>query len=312
MGNTTRRQAKYLTTLTAQQIYDFYLERLINLALSQFEWRGLPRTMDRRYLELKLLMNGTVAIAKPRNYPEIDPGVPPLVNLAWIADAGKFDIYGYPVGIRLVDYLGRQIHTDEYHLLYDNASRVPLISRLKLYAKDLALLHMLYRQNLRQQSTPFVAKGPKKLQATFDALMDEIEDFSLYVAVSSEIDADQFQVLPTNVEFKGLAFLEARQSLWSDALAVLGISSETTKKERLISDEIVINRQEDTVSLNSRLMERVEMANLLNEKYGLEITVNMSDTPALTELDRELAEEAEEEASSHTQDVTVTEKTAPA
>ena len=60
---------------------------------------------------------------------------------------------------------------------------------------------------------------------------------------------------------------------------MLGIAAETTKKERLISDEITMNRQEDSVSLNSRLMERTALCNLMNERYGLDMSVNLSQTP---------------------------------
>ena len=38
-----------------QQVVTFYYERLVDLALAQFEWEGLPDTVDRRYLEKTLL-----------------------------------------------------------------------------------------------------------------------------------------------------------------------------------------------------------------------------------------------------------------
>ena len=70
--------------------------------------------------------------------------------------------------------------------------------------------------------------------------------------------------------------LQALKTVWAEALSMLGITAETTKKERLISNEIMINRQEDLISLNSRLLNRVEFCNKMNKKYGLDLSVNLS------------------------------------
>jgi hypothetical protein len=57
---------------------------------------------------------------------------------------------------------------------------------------------------------------------------------------------------------------------------MLGITAETTKKERLLNDEITLDRQEDMISLNSRLLNRVEFCNKMNAKHGLDLSVNLS------------------------------------
>ena len=40
------------------QNYAFYTERLTELALSMFEWKNLPKTVDQRFLEMCLFSDG--------------------------------------------------------------------------------------------------------------------------------------------------------------------------------------------------------------------------------------------------------------
>lgn len=55
-----------------------------------------------------------------------------------------------------------------------------------------------------------------------------------------------------------------------------GIVPLTSKKERMNNDELVMNRQSDLVSLNSRMEDRIEMCNKLNKNHGFNCAVNLS------------------------------------
>ena len=59
--------SRELAAFDNKQLYDYYRERLVNIALSQFDWDGLPDTCNRRYLEWILLTQGTAALIKPKN-----------------------------------------------------------------------------------------------------------------------------------------------------------------------------------------------------------------------------------------------------
>ena len=39
--------------------YTQYIDRLTSLAISMFEWKGLPDSVDPRYLEMTLFLNGS-------------------------------------------------------------------------------------------------------------------------------------------------------------------------------------------------------------------------------------------------------------
>ena len=74
--------------LMNNRTYMMYLERLTELAVSMFEWRNLPETIDPRYLELHLFEKGAVVYFN-------DEAVGDLC--LDVATQGRLNVYGYPI-----------------------------------------------------------------------------------------------------------------------------------------------------------------------------------------------------------------------
>lgn len=259
-----------------RNIYGFYRDRLRSIALAQFEWRGLPATMNRRYLETQLLSTGSALVAQPR-------GIDEWVNGHWLHKGGRFNMYGEPTDVWLHDYNGRQIEVDDFYIIYDNESRSPLMHYIDLYAALLWETHQTFRSNLRHQRTPYVVMADKNEELSVKALFADLDQFSPVVRLTDSKSgkplSERVNALRTEVHYIGNDLLDTRTALWKDAINMLGIASETTKRERLIRDEMVANRAEDQVTLNSRLMSRLEFCNRINDEHGLNITVNLSSQP---------------------------------
>lgn len=263
-----RRQDKKLV-IENYEIYQYYKERLINIALSQFEWHGLPKTCDRLFFERTLLLSGKAAMLKPR-------GLDDLVSVDFL-QVGNFDIYGYPTDIIGIGYNARNIETDDWLILFDNMTKTTLMNKIDLYARLLWECHNTFRSNLQQQVTPYIIATNRNSQLTKENFMLRVQGFQPVVVVKDGEDIkDSITAFQTGVEFRGNEMLQCLKTIWAEALSMLGISAETTKKERLISDEITINRQEDLISLNSRLLNRVDFCNKANERWGLDLSVNLS------------------------------------
>lgn len=252
------------------EIYNYYRERLINLALSQFEWHGLPETCNRLFMEKSLLFNGKACFIKPE-------GTDFWLSTDWILK-GPLDVYGWPTDIRGVGF-GQYNHIegDEWEVFYDNMTLTSLLPKIDMYAKLLWECHNTYRSNLQQQITPYVVLTSKNESLSVKNMFNRIFGFQPVVEVKNTFDPSTIQTIDTRVDFKGKEFLENLKVLWAEALSMLGITGETSKKERLISDEIVLNRQEDVISLNSRLSNRIEICNKMNNKYGWNLSVNLVD-----------------------------------
>lgn len=264
-----RREDKNLV-INNSEIYRYYRERLINLALAQFEWHGLPETCDRLYFEKSLLYNGKAAMGKVT-------GTDIWLGLDYIYK-GTLDVYGYPTDIRLVPANGQHglIEVDEWQFLFDNMTWASLMPKIDLYARLLWEVHNTYRSNLQQQITPYLIATTRNESLSIKNLFNRIMGFQPVIELKNSFDPDAIKTVDTRVDFKGTELLENLKVIWAEALSMLGITAETTKKERLLNDEITIDRQEDIISLNSRLLNRVDFCNKMNKKYGFNLSVNLS------------------------------------
>lgn len=264
-----RREDKFLV-INNSEIYRYYRERLINLALAQFEWHGLPETCDRLYFEKSLLYNGKAAMGKVT-------GTDIWLGLDYVYK-GTLDVYGYPTDIRLVPANGRGglIEVDEWQFLFDNMTWASLMPKIDLYARLLWEVHNTYRSNLQQQITPYLIATTRNESLGIKNLFNRIMGFQPVIEVRNTFDPEAIKTIDTRVDFKGTELLENLKVVWAEALSMLGITAETTKKERLLNNEITIDRQEDMISLNSRLLNRVDFCNKMNKKYGFNLSVNLS------------------------------------
>ena len=154
-------------------IFNYYKERLINLALSQFEWHftdnEINKTFDRRYFERCLLFNGTAALLQPR-------GTEFWLSLGYVIK-GKFNAYGWPAKIDGITFNGKQIKTDNFEICYDNMTYTTLLPKINLYAKLLYEIHQVFRSNLQQQITPYLIATNKKKALSMKNFMNRIAGF---------------------------------------------------------------------------------------------------------------------------------------
>jgi hypothetical protein len=191
---------------------------------------------------------------------------------------GRLDVYGYPTDIRGVGFGSHNlIETDEWEILFDNMTFASLMPMIDLYAKLLWEIHNTYRSNLQQQITPYIVATNRNKELSFKNFFNRLKGYQPVITVSDASNLEEeIKTIDLNVDFKGTDILNNLKVIWAEALSMLGITAETTKKERLLNDEITLDRQEDMISLNSRLLNRVEFCNKMNAKHGLDLSVNLS------------------------------------
>lgn len=260
--------------------YRHYMERLLNIVLAQFDWKGLPDTVDRWYLEMCLAFYGTAAMYKAKDTD--------LLFASNYTPQG-LTMYGYPAHIRGVTNGGYDIVTGmstggtidvdpgEFVVLYDTMTRTPLWKTLDIYAKMLTKVSLAIDLNLQQQYRPYILVGNtdnKALRKTFETFLDGVASYE--PALFSTMDPDDIKTIDLNVPYKGMELEQQRQAIWTDAMSELGITIGTTKKERMLGDEIATNREADLSQLNSRLKNRKEFAEKINEKFDLDVEVELT------------------------------------
>ena len=279
-----RRQDKQLVIQNIE-IYNYWKSRLIAMALSQFEWHGLPDICDPWYFEKMLLFNGTAALYKVKGSDDL------WLTTAYVFDnkfLNAFTVYGYPTSIRGVGYNAQNIQTDEFEVLYDNRNHHSLMWMIDLYAKELWEIEMTFRSNLKQQNTPYIVATTKNESLSFTNFFNRIFGFEPVIQVKNTSNIEEaVKVFDLKKEYLGNELLDALKTKWNEACRMLGITGETTKKERLLDGEIQMNRMQDTITMSSRLLNRIEFCNKVNKRFGMDISVNLvsADTEFLPYVD---------------------------
>lgn len=231
----------------------------------------MPDTCNPLHFERTLLFTGKACLCRPK-------GTDFWLSLDYVQKGGV-DVYGFPEDIRGVSNNGKcsPIDVDDWEIIFDNNTFTTLMPIIDYYAKQMWEVHQTYRSNLQQQITPYIVATNDNQRNSFLNFFNRFKGFQpvLYIDKHTDIE-DAVKTIDCRVDFKGNELTENLKFWWAEALSVLGITAGTTKKERMLNDELAMNRMEDMISLNSRLMNRVELCNKMNEKYGWNLSVNLS------------------------------------
>lgn len=197
----------------------------------------------------------------------------------FIQKGGGLSVYGYPRMIRGVGYGPHNlidVDPEAWEILFDNMTMTSLMPHIELFAVQLWEIHQTFRSNLQQQISPYIILGTRDQQLSLKNLFNLFKGFAPVIEVKNNFDPNAVTCINTGVDYKGQELLETLKVVWAEALATLGITAETTKKERMLNNELTLDRQEDIISLNSRLMNRMDFCNRMNKKYGMNLSVNLS------------------------------------
>lgn len=299
-----RRAKDAIADICYRDLEAYYFFRLVNVALAEFSYDNLPPTCDRRYMELVALTRGSAAVYVPEGtdfwlstgyIPWDGTSRPSMATARQYADLlseqsmaaydkyfnspNVFDVYGNPTRILGIGFNGEQSRPegDKWGVFFDNMTREPLIVHIRRYAQLLAETHMTFRMNLRMQNKPYMVTSSRNKQYSFKQFFKALFSFEPVVEIAPNLDINEaVNVLDLRVDYKGTELLENLKEIWAQALDMLGIASQSTKKERLLTGEIQMDRQADLITMNSRLLNRTEFWEKMNKEHGLNVKVKMS------------------------------------
>lgn len=256
--------------------YFDYLERLKKVALSLFEWVGLPDGMDSRWLERCLYYKGCAAML----YDEKMGG---FINTSATA-AGQINIYGIPTSINCYSYGYQSTRKAYTHgsmlsqkpeqgcvLVMNNWERLPTASSIELFAMRLYEAERATDVNIKNSKFPLVILTDDKQRLTMVNMYHQISgnEPAIFGDKNSGIQ-DSIQVLKTDSPYLADKLMDYKKQIWNEALLFLGINTiDFEKKERLVAAETSSNNEVTNLNLQSYLAPRKEACKLFNEKFGL-------------------------------------------
>ena len=250
--------------------YMQYFNRLTELSVSMFEWLNLPDEIDERFLELTLFRDGKAVFFKDEDMDE-------YLALKCAVNGG-FNVYGIPVNRRAyspTNNYKKQLTQKDSVIIWNNYLHKNSVLDVKMFAKRLYNLDRIIDVNANAQKTPVLILATPEQRLTMINLYKEVDGNSPVVLGDKNLDLSNVKALSTGAPYVADKLYTLKTQIWNEALTYLGISNTNiTKKERMISDEVVRNMGGSIASRYSRLESRRKAAEEINKMFGLNIEVN--------------------------------------
>lgn len=258
------------------ETYLDYLERLKQVAISQFEWLNLPNSMNAQFLERCLYEFGKASLLKTQEYGFIN---------AKAVGSSDLNIYMLPSSLNCfsTDSLNedRKLYNgfkdeddDEYKyciLVKNNQDMIPTEPTLRLFAYRLYEAERTCDTNIKNSKTPVILVGDEKMKLALKNLYEKYEgNEPVIYGDKQQLSPDMIRAIRTEAPFIADKVMEYKKEIWNEALTFLGINNiNVEKKERLVKDEAGANNELINLNLQNRLLVRKEACKQFNELFGL-------------------------------------------
>lgn len=247
--------------------YKMYYDRIVEIAISRWEYRNLPDTIDPRFMELVLLGDGQAIYFN-------DEVIGNLCLRTTIN--GPLDLYDIPIVRRAYSTNGyqRQLTIDDSVLIFNNYLHRPIKTEIGYYADRLAKFDEVIDMNVNAQKTPILITADQTERFSMQQLYMQYEGNTPYIFGSKNLRPDAIKVLKTDAPFVADKLYQMKTDCWNEMLTWLGISNVSiTKKERLITDEVQRSQGGTNASKYSPLEARRDAFEKINAMFKQNIEV---------------------------------------
>lgn len=241
--------------------YQQYYNRLTELSTVMFEWKNLPPTVDPRFLELTLFAKGMAVFFKDEELGYL--ALPVAINGTW-------NVYNIPKSRRAYATSGYQNNLTEENsvIIFNNYTHTNSMLDVEMFSRRLYNMDRAIDININAQKTPVLIQCTEQQRMTMLNLYKQYEGNEPFIFGDSNLDLTGFKVLNTNAPFVADKIRQEKIQTWNEALTYLGISNtNVTKKERLISDEVIRSQGGTIASRYSRLEMRRQACRKINEMF---------------------------------------------
>ena len=268
--------------------YQQYYNRLMELAISMFEWKNVPETIDVRFLELALFSDGKAVF-----FYDDDIGYLALRCML----GGDFNVYEIPLkrtAYGANGYMANLTHENSV-IIYNNLLHTNSMLDTEMFARRLYNIDRIIDVNINAQKTPILIKCSENQRLTLKNLYMQYDGNEPVIFGDKDLNTNPLQTLKTDAPFLADKLSDIKARLWNESLTYLGISNTNmVKKERMLRDEVLRNQGGTIASRYSRLESRRQACTKINEMFNLDIWCDYrADYMEFTTTELEQAESGE-------------------
>lgn len=246
-------------------------DELLNYVINMFEYKNLPDSIPRYYLEKYLIMLGFCAVVK------VDGTLYALDGTL----GGEEDVYHQPTKFiyanpalkksSLVDLTDCVLCKNDYNM----TGLMPLINRFShlLVESNISLRTLLITSRMNIT----ISASDEKTKASADKYIEGIENGKIYsIAESAFFDGVKVQSANTSSNFI-TQMIEISQFVKGSFLQAIGVNSQHNMKRQYINkDDTGLNDDGLRPFVDNMLACRKDFVEQLNEKFGLDVEVDFN------------------------------------
>lgn len=249
--------------------YFNYLYDMMGIYMSVFEWKNLPRGCDERMLEYWLMLHGYVGFVYDETLTSVSEQAPYGYAIMNLRLQGRPDIYNLPDDYRAYSVVtganGIPCTSDNSVLIFNNQLRVSPMPNMEMYARRLANIERTTDVNVQNQKTPKIIKCNEKQRLSYENMMNQVAENQAYIWASDKMDLSTVEVLDTTAPYIAAQNQIIKHQYWNEFLTFAGVeNTNTEKKERRVTDEVLANMGDVEVHRFMRLNPRKDAAEKIN------------------------------------------------
>jgi hypothetical protein len=275
-------QMKSIAKQLNDRTYTDYFYRLMLIARSVFEWEGLPNGIDEKWIERYLFTEG-----KCMFFNDEEKGF----MVTKCVPAGMLNYYDEPTLLRGygTNYMSEEMeNNEECILIRNNDEMIPTSPTIQLFALRLAEISRTIDININAQKTPVLILCSDKQKLTMKNVFKQWNGFEPVIFGDKNLDVEGVKSLKIDAPIVFPQLQIQKHAIWNECMTFLGINNANQdKRERLVTDEVSANDEQIESSAQVMLKAREQACKLINEKFGLNVSVKLrSDCkPILEELE---------------------------
>lgn len=268
--------------------YSKYFNELSLLALNRFTWSNLPNGIESRHIEQGLFKHGQVGF-----FEREEGGIVCLP----CSPNNQLNIYGDPRGFVLTGIgYNAQKTSEEIIRIMNNDLAIPTSFMIDYYSQLLAEVDRTSQTNLKQQKFPFIISMTKDNELSMKNIFKKLVKGETEIMVDSKLSNGGdigINCINTNVPYIIDKLRQEKNDVVCEVLTLLGLNNSNAnngKKERLLVDEVNVNNGQILMNLELEFKHRKNACKLINEKFGLNVSVEKT----ILEIGQEFSEGGED------------------
>jgi hypothetical protein len=238
-----------------------YYNRLVDLAISQFEWINLPPTCDRRFLELALFSDGMAVFFR-------DEVMGYLTLQCMIS--GPLDVYRIPIYRRAYASNGYQMELSKENsvLIFNNSLHINSQLDVEMYAWRLYEIQRAIDTNVKLQKNPKIVTCSETQRLTIINLFKQYEGNYPFIFADKQMELGGLNSIDISAPYVADKLQVLKGLVWNEAMTYLGIgNTNDEKRERLNTLEVTSGMGDVEAQRYTRLMEREIACERINAMF---------------------------------------------